>query len=140
MRVVFAECSVDYSGRLDAYLPRAPRLIMIKADGSVLVHSDGGSYKPLNWMSAPCTFTESEVLAEEAEAGVTAVWLVANAKTNDALSIKIYEILGEMEQQLGQDPPSASARRRQPRTPRARSSRPPVSRRAMRRSTPRLYR
>ncbi|WP_182354467.1 endonuclease NucS [Flaviflexus huanghaiensis] len=104
MRVVFAECSVDYSGRLDAYLPKAPRLIMMKADGSVLVHSDGGSYKPLNWMSAPCTFTEAEVQPDEAEAGVTAVWLVANAKTNDALNIKIYEIIDEMEQPLGQDP------------------------------------
>ena len=51
MRVVIASCSVDYSGRLDAHLPRATRLIMVKADGSVLVHSDGGSYKPLNWMS-----------------------------------------------------------------------------------------
>lgn len=104
MRVVFADCSVDYSGRLDAYLPRAPRLIMIKADGSVLVHSDGGSYKPLNWMSAPCTLTETAVSDEEAEAGVQEIWLVANAKSNDALSIKIFERLDEMEYSLGQDP------------------------------------
>ena len=53
MRLVIASCSVDYSGRLDAHLPRATRVLMLKADGSVLVHSDGGSYKPLNWMSAP---------------------------------------------------------------------------------------
>lgn len=104
MRVVFAECSVDYSGRLDAYLPKAPRLIMMKADGSVLIHSDGGSYKPLNWMSAPCTLTEAEVSEEEAEAGVKEIWLVANNKTNDALNIRVFEILGEMEQELGQDP------------------------------------
>ena len=53
MRLVIASCSVDYSGRLDAHLPRATRVLMLKADGSVLIHSDGGSYKPLNWMSAP---------------------------------------------------------------------------------------
>lgn len=77
---------------------------MIKADGSVLVHSDGGSYKPLNWMSAPCTLTETAVSDEEAEAGVQEIWLVANAKSNDALSIKIFERLDEMEYSLGQDP------------------------------------
>lgn len=77
---------------------------MMKADGSVLIHSDGGSYKPLNWMSAPCRLTEMEVSAEEAEAGVKEIWLVANSKTNDALNIKVFEILDEMEQQLGQDP------------------------------------
>lgn len=54
MRLVIADCEVNYSGRLDAHLPFARRLIMVKADGSVLIHSDGGSYKPLNWMSAPC--------------------------------------------------------------------------------------
>ena len=53
MRLVIAECSVTYAGRLNAYLPPAKRLIMIKADGAVLVHSDGGSYKPLNWMTPP---------------------------------------------------------------------------------------
>ncbi|WP_054952477.1 endonuclease NucS [Flaviflexus massiliensis] len=104
MRVVFAECSVEYSGRLDAYLAKAPRLIMIKADGSVLIHSDGGSYKPLNWMSAPCKLTEAEPSEEEAEAGIEAVWLVANAKTNDALNIKIFSIIEEMSYQLGEDP------------------------------------
>ena len=54
MRIVIADCSVDYSGRLDAHLERATRVLMLKADGSVLIHSDGGSYKPLNWMSPPC--------------------------------------------------------------------------------------
>ncbi|MFM8350471.1 MAG: endonuclease, partial [Actinomycetales bacterium] len=48
MRVVIARCTVVYAGRLDAYLPEAVRVIMVKADGSVLVHADGGSYKPLN--------------------------------------------------------------------------------------------
>ena len=54
MRLVIANCSVDYAGRLSAHLPLATRLLMLKADGSLLVHSDGGSYKPLNWMSPPC--------------------------------------------------------------------------------------
>lgn len=77
---------------------------MVKADGSVLIHSDGGSYKPLNWMSAPCTLTEAEPSEEEKEAGIEQVWLVANAKTNDALNIKIFSILEEMSYQLGEDP------------------------------------
>ena len=58
MRLVIARCSVDYVGRLTAHLPLATRLLMVKADGSVLVHSDGGSYKPLNWMSPPCPLAE----------------------------------------------------------------------------------
>ena len=58
VRLVIARCSVDYAGRLSARLAPATRLIMIKADGSVLVHSDGGSYKPLNWMSPPCRLAE----------------------------------------------------------------------------------
>ena len=59
MRLVIARCSVDYVGRLSAHLPMATRLLIVKADGSVLVHSDGGSYKPLNWMSPPCRLEES---------------------------------------------------------------------------------
>jgi RecB family endonuclease NucS len=59
VRLVVARCQVDYAGRLTAHLPMATRLLMIKADGSVLVHADGGSYKPLNWMSPPCTLVES---------------------------------------------------------------------------------
>ena len=77
MRLVVARCQVDYSGRLTAHLPVATRVIMVKADGSVLVHSDGGSYKPLNWMSPPCTLRESE------EAG-TLVWTVSAAKSDSA--------------------------------------------------------
>ena len=55
MRLVIARCAVDYSGRLSAHLPLATRLLMLKNDGSILVHSDSGSYKPLNWMNPPCT-------------------------------------------------------------------------------------
>ena len=58
VRLVVARCQVDYAGRLTAHLPMATRVLMLKSDGSVLVHSDGGSYKPLNWMSPPCTVKE----------------------------------------------------------------------------------
>ena len=71
MRLVIANCSVDYAGRLSAHLPLAKRLLMIKADGSLLVHSDGGSYKPLNWMSPPCTLTVDEPDDLQREAGIT---------------------------------------------------------------------
>lgn len=104
MRVVIASCSVDYSGRLDAHLPRATRLIMVKADGSVLVHSDGGSYKPLNWMSSPARLSEADPDDEDREAGVVARWEVAAAKTDDRLVIRIFEILSDASADLGVDP------------------------------------
>ncbi|CED90000.1 MULTISPECIES: endonuclease NucS [Actinomyces] len=104
MRVVIASCSVDYSGRLDAHLPRATRLIMVKADGSVLVHSDGGSYKPLNWMSPPARLAEVAPDEEDAEAGVTARWEVTAAKTDDRLVIRLFEIVSDTSVELGVDP------------------------------------
>ena len=104
MRVVIASCSVDSSGRLDAHLPRAIRLIMVKADGSVLVHSDGGSYKPLNWMSPPARLSEIDPDDEDREAGVVARWEVAAAKTDDRLVIRIFEILSDASADLGVDP------------------------------------
>ena len=67
MRLVIAKCSVDYAGRLSAHLPLATRLLLLKQDGSLLVHSDGGSYKPLNWMSPPCILTVHEPEAEQAK-------------------------------------------------------------------------
>jgi RecB family endonuclease NucS len=97
MRVVIAECQVDYSGRLAAHLPRAPRLIMVKADGSVLVHADGGSYKPLNWMSPPCTLREST------EDDVV-VWTVRADKTDDQLQLRLFEVLHDSAHELGIDP------------------------------------
>ncbi|SDU82141.1 endonuclease NucS [Jiangella alkaliphila] len=102
MRIVIARCQVDYAGRLSAHLPLATRVIMVKADGSVLVHSDGGSYKPLNWMSPPCTLTVRE--PEPGEDGVTAVWTVQNDKTDDRLVIDLHEILHESTHDLGLDP------------------------------------
>ncbi|RAX19394.1 endonuclease NucS [Actinomyces sp. Z5] len=104
MRVVIASCSVDYSGRLAAHLPRATRLIMVKADGSVLVHSDGGSYKPLNWMSPPARLAEVAPDEEDAEAGVTARWEVTAAKTDDRLVIRLFEIVSDTSVELGVDP------------------------------------
>jgi len=104
VRVVIASCSVDYSGRLDAHLPRATRLIMVKADGSVLVHSDGGSYKPLNWMSPPARLAEVAPDEEDAEAGVTARWEVTAAKSDDRLVIRLFEIVSDTSVELGVDP------------------------------------
>ncbi|MCK6212642.1 endonuclease NucS [Georgenia sp. EYE_87] len=104
MRVVIASCSVDYSGRLDAHLPLATRLLMVKADGSVLVHSDGGSYKPLNWMSPPCKLVVTEPEDPEADQGVREVWTVQNAKSDDRLVVRIFEIVADHSVELGVDP------------------------------------
>ncbi|PHP53693.1 endonuclease NucS [Actinomyces ruminis] len=104
MRVVIASCSVDYSGRLDAHLPRATRLIMVKADGSVLVHSDGGSYKPLNWMSPPARLAEVAPDEEDIEAGVTARWEVTAAKSDDRLVIRLFDVVSDNSVELGVDP------------------------------------
>ncbi|MDR1798397.1 MAG: endonuclease NucS [Bifidobacteriaceae bacterium] len=104
MRTVIARCGVDYSGRLTAHLDPARRLLILKADGSVLVHSDGGSYKPLNWMNPPCTFKVQDPAPEEAQAGVTEIWLVRHTKTDDQLRIQIYEVLQDSTVELGPDP------------------------------------
>lgn len=77
---------------------------MVKADGSVLVHSDSLSYKPLNWMSPPCTFRSLEPDEDQFEAGVTAIWKVTQAKTADLLIISIHEILHDSSHDLGIDP------------------------------------
>jgi len=104
VRLVIARCSVDYAGRLSAHLPLATRLLVVKADGSVLVHSDSLSYKPLNWMSPPCTLTVMQPEAEQAEAGVIELWRVAQAKTADLLVVSIHEILHDTSHELGIDP------------------------------------
>ncbi|TFC93119.1 MULTISPECIES: endonuclease NucS [Cryobacterium] len=104
MRLVIAKCSVDYAGRLSAHLPLATRLLMIKSDGSVLVHSDGGSYKPLNWMSPPCSLAHSEPDDDQTDAGVTAIWTVTHAKTADELIVSIHEVLHDSAHELGIDP------------------------------------
>ena len=104
MRVVIASCSVDYSGRLDAHLPRATRLIMVKADGSVLVHSDGGSYKPLNWMSPPARLAEVDPDEEDREIGVIARWEGNATRTDDRLVIRLFDIVSDTSADLGVDP------------------------------------
>lgn len=104
MRVVIARCSVDYVGRLTAHLPLATRLLMVKADGSVLIHSDGGSYKPLNWMSPPCSMAQIDPTEDEAEEGVELVWSVQHAKSEDRLHVRIHELLHDSSHDLGVDP------------------------------------
>ena len=104
MRLVIARCSVDYAGRLSAHLPLATRLLLVKADGSVLVHSDGGSYKPLNWMSPPCAMAEVEPDETERDEGVTLVWNVQHAKSEDRLRVKIHEVHHDSAHELGVDP------------------------------------
>ncbi|ANP71074.1 MULTISPECIES: endonuclease NucS [Cryobacterium] len=104
MRLVIAQCSVDYAGRLSAHLPLATRLLMLKSDGSLLVHSDGGSYKPLNWMSPPCSLAVSQPDELQVEAGITELWTVTHAKTADQLIVSIYEVQHDSAHELGVDP------------------------------------
>lgn len=97
-----ARCQVDYAGRLSAHLPMATRVLMLKSDGSVLVHSDGGSYKPLNWMSPPCTVREGTTDDGQIEWTVTAK--AAKGATPDTLRILIEELLHDSSHDLGIDP------------------------------------
>ncbi|MBX7069216.1 MAG: endonuclease NucS [Microthrixaceae bacterium] len=92
MRLVIARCSVDYAGRLTAHLPLATRLLMVKADGCVAIHADGGAYKPLNWMNAPNRLIESD-----------GVWTVTSPK-GETLTITIEEVLHDTAHDLGVDP------------------------------------
>ena len=95
VRLVIARCTVDYDGRLQAHLPSAVRLIMVKADGCVAVHADGGAYKPLNWMNAP------NRLVIDTDAGV---WRVSAPGRSDSLVITIEEILHDSTHEMGNDP------------------------------------
>ncbi len=92
MRLVIADCTVDYDGRLTAHLPRATRLVMVKADGCVAIHADGGAYKPLNWMTAP------NVLVTEPDS-----WRVTNPK-GEVLTITLHEVHSDVTHDLGVDP------------------------------------
>jgi len=94
---VVARCQVDYAGRLTAHLPMATRVLMIKADGSVLIHSDGGSYKPLNWMSPPCSVREGTTEDGQVE------WVVTG-KSDDTLRILIEDVQHDSAHDLGVDP------------------------------------
>ncbi|MAN33198.1 MAG: endonuclease NucS [Actinomycetota bacterium] len=92
MRILIARCSVDYVGRLSAHLPEAVRLIMVKADGCVAIHADGGAYKPLNWMNSPNTLTDNGDH-----------WVVTNPK-GETLTINLAEVLDEVSHEFGEDP------------------------------------
>ena len=92
MRLIVAECSVEYEGRLGARLPPAQRLILLKADGSIAVHADSKAYKPLNWMNPPCTIRES---ASE---------IVATTPGGERLTITLHEVLLDHDIALGDDP------------------------------------
>ena len=92
MRLVIARCTVDYEGRLAAHLPSAVRLVMVKADGCIAIHADGGAYKPLNWMNAPNTIVEGQ-----------GSWTVTNTK-DEKLTITFDEVLADTSHELGIDP------------------------------------
>ena len=92
VRIVIAQCSVDYQGRLSAHLPLAKRLLMVKADGCIAIHADGGAYKPLNWMNAPNRLQEE-----------TGTWTVTNPK-GETLIITIEEVFHDSNHELGVDP------------------------------------
>jgi RecB family endonuclease NucS len=97
VRLVIARCSVDYAGRLTSHLASAVRLLLVKADGSVLVHADGGSYKPLNWMSPPCT------LATDTDETGAGTWTVTN-KAGEQLVVTVEQVLHDSSHELGVDP------------------------------------
>jgi len=91
MRLLVARCEVRYTGRLTAVLPEAVRLVILKADGSVLVHDDAGGFKPLNWMTGP---THIEELGD--------VLLVRKPKTEDMLEIRLAEVLSDVTHDMGE--------------------------------------
>ena len=92
MRLVIARCSVEYAGRLNATLPEAVRLVMVKADGCVAIHADGGAYKPLNWMNSPNTLVDNGDH-----------WVVSNPK-GEQLTIRLLEVFSDIAHHLGDDP------------------------------------
>jgi RecB family endonuclease NucS len=92
VRVIVARCSVTYEGRLGARLPEANRLVVLKADGSIAIHSDSRAYKPLNWMSPPCTVTE-----RDGE-------LVAENPKGETLRVELHEVMSDQQFDLGDDP------------------------------------
>jgi len=96
VRLLVARCEVTYTGRLTAYLPESTRLVMIKADGSVLVHADAGGYRPLNWMTPPTVIEEGDgVLVVRKRAG----------RSEDRLEIRLHEVLADVEHEMGEAAP-----------------------------------
>src|SRR6266508_2278762 len=93
MRLIVARCEVVYTGRLTAVLPESTRLVMVKADGAVLVHADAGGYKPLNWMTPPTAIEE--------EPGLLVVRKRAG-RSEDRLEIRLLEVLSDVEHEMGE--------------------------------------
>src|SRR5262245_55188800 len=96
MRLIVARCEVVYTGRLSAFLPESTRLVLVKADGSVLVHADAGGYKPLNWMTPPTVIEE--------EPGLLVVRKKAG-KSEDRLEIRLHEVLSDVQHEMGEAAP-----------------------------------
>jgi len=93
MRLIVARCEVTYTGRLTAFLPASTRLVMLKDDGSVLVHADAGGYKPLNWMTPPTVIEAgSETLVVRKHAG----------RSEDRLEIRLLEVLSDVQHDMGE--------------------------------------
>jgi endonuclease len=93
MRLIVARCEVTYTGRLNAYLPESTRLLIFKADGSVLVHADAGGFKPLNWMTPPVVIEDGgDVLVVRKRAG----------RSEDRLEIRLHEVLSDVEHEMGE--------------------------------------
>jgi RecB family endonuclease NucS len=93
VRLIVARCEVTYTGRLTAHLPESTRLLMVKADGSVLVHADAGGYKPLNWMTPPTVLEDGgDVLVVRKRAG----------RSEDRLEIRLHEVLSDVEHEMGE--------------------------------------
>ena len=99
MRLVIARCTVDYDGRLTAHLPEAVRLLMVKGDGCVAIHADGGAYKPLNWMTSPNTLA----IDGDPDDGAEAVWTVRNP-AGEVLTVTLHEVLSDVSHEMGVDP------------------------------------
>ena len=106
MRVIVADCSAEYSGRLSASLPPAKRVLLIKADNSLLIFSELGSYKPLNWMAAPCTLKDVTPDSVEAADGPAPehILRVCADKTSDVLEVSLYHVYSDTTYDLGIDP------------------------------------
>jgi len=103
MRLIVARCSANYSGRLDTVLPEALRLIMVKSDGSVLLHADAGGYKPLNWMTPPTVIEELPVEALGRDGAIPARMVIRKhaGKTEDRLEILLHEVLSDVSHDMG---------------------------------------
>jgi RecB family endonuclease NucS len=93
MRLLVARCEVEYTGRLTAFLPESTRLLMLKADGSVLVHADAGGYKPLNWMTPPTVVEED---------GARLIVRKQSARSEDRLEIRLLEVLSDVTHDMGE--------------------------------------